>query len=578
MTTLGQEEKQTHWRDTHLAVPAAILALLVLPMIAGAKSKPDMMPPPPREAVAAGVTARLETDNPLSVVRLGQEAKARFTIANSSSAPAKARLELDVESYDGAKTARTADLDVPAKSTIEWALPKETLGSLGHKTVRFLLRVGDEASSQAERMLAYMTPSGRLKDRGPGTLFGLAFGAGPDNSKDESALAADWLGLDVVRLHPSWNAVEPKAGAWSWEKTDEMLRRFESHGIKIQILFSGTPAWAVKNQQAAKEARNRGEKTESYCPDPRAWETFAGQFAARYKGRVSYYEIWNEPDITFWTGTEDEYLDLLRGACRAIRTSDPKAVVMTGGFAGGGQEFKLKAKLVERTLAEARDSFDIIAYHRHGFFKDFTQEIEGKLLPLREKTGCAAKPIYFTETAMDARKGYAHQAETLIKKISYSCSLGAVAYTWFNLHNGSNAPRQMGWTYGLLTRDGEPKPNFVAYNTLTGLLRGKTPSPRLQAPPDVWALPFRAGNEWVVVCWLEDSAASGKLPEQGPPSATLRIHTDAQTAEIVDLMGNTRPLPVSSGAISPPLSSAPIFVRLTGANKGLNAARLVGIE
>ena len=533
---------------------AALAFAAVLGSSATAREPPSDVPLPAREASVAGVTARLEIDNPLRVVRPGEEAKARFVLANSQPAAAKASLEVEIESFDGGKVSRSADLEIPAKGAGEWPIPKDALGALGHKIVRFRLRVGGDASAQAERMFVYLTPTGRPKgDRGPGMLFGLAFGAGPDNFKVESALAADWLGLDVVRLHLPWGVTEPKADQWQWERADEMLRRFEARGLKAEILFSGTADWAVKSGPTLKKARHKGNPG-SIPPDPKAWETFAGQFAGHFRGRVAYYEIWNEPDIGYWSGTDDEYLDLLRGAYRAIKAADPHAAVMTAGFAGGEEGGKRNVVLVQRVLKEARDSFDFIAWHRHGAFKSFSKNLEDFLIPLREKTGNARKRFYFTETAMDAKEGLRGQAEMLVKKISYSASLGAEAHTWFNLHDkGSDSHDQ----FGLLTIDGEPKPDFAAYNTLTAQLRGMTPAPRLVTAPNVWALPFRCGDEWVVVCWRE----ADKAP------AELRLETDARAAQTIDIMGNARPLPLASGGVSIPLSSTPVYAHLSGATR-----------
>ena len=536
---------------------AAIAILASSALGAEAKGKPPMPPLPPREAAIAGIAAHLETADPFHIVRPGEEAKARFTIANSQSAPAKVRLEVEIESWEGDKVSRNADLDVPAGATVFWPLPKDALGALGHKTLRYHVTVGGEVSSDAEQMLVYLTPTGRAAQHGPGTLFGLAFGAGRDNTDENSALVADWLGLDIVRLHLPWSHMEPKPGEFQWDDVDKVIGQYEAHGIQIQALFSGTPAWALKDKEAGAAARERGEKTESRAPDPQAWETFTGQYAARFRGRVAYYEIWNEPDLEFWTGTDDEYLELLRGAYRAIKAADPRAVVMTGGFAGGGQTDRLKPAILERTLTEARDSFDVIAYHRHGFFKDFAKEIQEKLLSLRERTGNAAKPLYFTETAMDSRKGLRHQAETLVKKISFTSSLGAIAHTWFNLHDASTGSLKSGYSYGLLSSDGEPKTSFAAYNTLTGLLRGKTPMARLATAEGVWALPFQGEKETIVVCWREDDKAP----------AELRLQTDARGAETVDIMGNAKPLALSSQSVALTLSSTPVYVRLQGASR-----------
>jgi hypothetical protein len=62
-------------------------------------------------------------------------------------------------------------------------------------------------------------------------------------------------------------------------------------------------------------------------------------------------------------------------------------------------------------------------------------------------------PIVFTETGMDTRYGQRHQAETLMKKMSYASAIGAKGYTWYNLMDraGGEDSHRPGHTYGLLT-------------------------------------------------------------------------------------------------------------------------------
>jgi hypothetical protein len=51
---------------------------------------------------------------------------------------------------------------------------------------------------------------------------------------------------------------------------------------------------------------------------------------SRYKGRIKFYEGWNEPDYRhFWTGTEEELIELQKHAYQIIHRIDPQARVLT---------------------------------------------------------------------------------------------------------------------------------------------------------------------------------------------------------------------------------------------------------
>ncbi len=64
--------------------------------------------------------------------------------------------------------------------------------------------------------------------------------------------------------------------------------------------------------------------------DFRRWEELISETArfllATYGAdelRTWYFEIWNEPNIPFWTGTQDEYFQLYRHAARALKAVHP---------------------------------------------------------------------------------------------------------------------------------------------------------------------------------------------------------------------------------------------------------------
>lgn len=100
--------------------------------------------------------------------------------------------------------------------------------------------------------------------------------------------------------------------------------------------------------------------------DPSVWATkIVPALAAHWKEtgrRVGSYEIWNEPDLpgVFWTGTQEQYLDLYRDASRALRAADPDAYVEGPALCCVGW----KTEFVNRVLADdlPLDGFSFHAY------------------------------------------------------------------------------------------------------------------------------------------------------------------------------------------------------------------------
>jgi hypothetical protein len=110
----------------------------------------------------------------------------------------------------------------------------------------------------------------------------------------------------------------------------------------------------------------RGVKTlltvtgDGAAPDPAQYASYVGQLAARLKGQVAAYEIYNEADGTdFWHGsTPAAYTDLLQRAYTAIKNADPAAKVIFSPTVGNNFEWVDAAY-----KAGAKGYFDAMAVH-----------------------------------------------------------------------------------------------------------------------------------------------------------------------------------------------------------------------
>jgi hypothetical protein len=120
---------------------------------------------------------------------------------------------------------------------------------------------------------------------------------------------------------------EPARSAW--DKYDQIVDLAEKYGMELIVRVSTPPAWS----------RGQGDAVGTFAP-PDNYDDF-GDFvhalASRYKGRIKYYQIWNEPNIYPEWGnyaiSPEDYTRLLKiGATRA-READPGAVIISGALA-----------------------------------------------------------------------------------------------------------------------------------------------------------------------------------------------------------------------------------------------------
>ena len=146
--------------------------------------------------------------------------------------------------------------------------------------------------------------------------------------------------LDLVRLMSfshvkqtfAWRDIEPERGVRDWEQADRILEEIEGRGLQLVIRLGQAPAWArVPGAEIARDAppANLSEFS-AYC----------AAVAQRYKGRISAYQIWNEPNLSREWGDQPpdpaRYVDLLAACSSAIRQVDPAVILISAGLAPTG--------------------------------------------------------------------------------------------------------------------------------------------------------------------------------------------------------------------------------------------------
>ena len=225
-----------------------------------------------------------------------------------------------------------------------------------------------------------------------------------------------------------------------------------------------------------------------------------GSLAARERGKVAAWEIWNEPDEKdFWHGQVGaaQYAPLLdRQRHTAIHEADPSALVLAGASTGNDYPF------VEGLYAAgAGGSFDGVAVHTDTAClvtppDSYYREADGRVgrfsfLGFREvhnvleRNGNGDRPIIMTELGWSATKtrcsrgasagkkaaGVTEAQQAAYLKLAYRC-LSFYPYVraalWFTLTDTSAADTEFS-RYGLQRADGSRRP---AYDALSAVGHG----------------------------------------------------------------------------------------------------------
>ena len=190
-------------------------------------------------------------------------------------------------------------------------------------------------------------------------------------------------GVTDLRVGVPWVYVQPSANTYDWSKMDALVNTAEEMGFSITASITGNTTWS-------------GGVPLAGAPNKEAYANFAGVVADRYKGKISAYEVWNEPNgVIFYAPVSPEsYTDLLKVAHDAIKEADPDAKVVGGvlgavktipGTALAPQEF-----LSRMYAAGAGGYFDALSYHPYHYTTPFSQGAGITDSPLEQYTALRA--------------------------------------------------------------------------------------------------------------------------------------------------------------------------------------------
>jgi hypothetical protein len=198
----------------------------------------------------------------------------------------------------------------------------------------------------------------------------------------------------------------------SWKKYDHIVDLAEEYGIELIVRLDNPPAWS-------RAAGNEGGTLAP--PDDFAdYGDFVYAVVSRYKGRINYYQIWNEPNIYPEWGEAavdpEAYTELLKVGYTRAKEADPDVVILSAGLAPTTEVSErnlMDLVFLQRMYdAGAADYFDILSVQGYGLWNGPTdRRIEadranfGRVMLIRElmvQNGDAHKPIWASEVGWNA--------------------------------------------------------------------------------------------------------------------------------------------------------------------------------
>lgn len=218
-------------------------------------------------------------------------------------------------------------------------------------------------------------------------------------------------GINFIRIgqyenssdYTSWDWVERKRGEYSVvPELDDYVNSLAENGVHIEIqLLYGNPLYTSPS----------GSVPETITPEPgsfhnpdrsiysvfwppktedqiQAFTKYVAWMVNHFRGRVQYYEIWNEPNIEYWNpvASPEEYGKLFKASAPVVHATDPHAKIIFGGLAGADRKFARRAL----DACDCAAQIDVFAYHN---YPDYGHNRNPEAVHSDSDTNPSSKPL-----------------------------------------------------------------------------------------------------------------------------------------------------------------------------------------
>jgi hypothetical protein len=403
---------------------------------------------------------------------------------------------------------------------------------IGHLTLAVKLERSDGRRLARADTTAAIVPA--VDESAPAEASGVGYFVLPFDSElpmaDGIAEEMRRLGIRWARLSYGWwnddRPNRPDTDDPSWLDSSSFERwvdAYRAHGIEVLGVLFGTARWA--SSAPDDETDEAGIARWGVVPpsDLADWQLLVRTMAERLQGRVTNWEVWNEPDITlFWQGTPQDFTQLARVTGDALRTVDPQVRVvlnLVDRVTPYGLGFR------DVLLGSDADVFDVFGYHYGG--ADSVAAARA-IQPILRPNGAP----WNTEAFGAPRR---HISRWLEQR-----TLGMeriFPFIYHTIFDDSAFPQAQRFGVYPVNLDYTPRPDGVAYRTMSDQVGSGVPIDGGPVGLGYSAYTFAtAAGPTVALTDLDDIGKTWS----GPPGIILRLRVPAavRRVEVVDLMGN----------------------------------------
>ena len=355
-------------------------------------------------------------------------------------------------------------------------------------------------------------------------------------------------GTSWVRIDVSWRDIETSDNTYNasvLKALDHVVAAAASRNMSVVPVIMEFPDWANGSKGIWAPPTNDA-----------TFQDFTRYMAARYAGKIMYWELGNEVnEAEFWgvarSASPARYTQFLQKGYAGVKQGSPDALVISAGLAGSDDGY-----LQEMYDAGAKGYFDILGVHaytrgRSPYAQDLntpSSTFDGLAImkTTMENNGDATKKIWVTEAGWQTSNVNYHVTEAQQAQYTYeaferlhdSFPYVETLFTYGLRNNGTDLSVSTD-NYGLMSRTYVAKPAYAAYRHAFDAFGQATPTPTPTPTPTATPTPT-------------PPATDAPVETVTPPATDTPAETATPTATETPAPAPTETIPGVTPAVTTP--------------------------
>ena len=330
------------------------------------------------------------------------------------------------------------------------------------------------------------------------------FGVSPYIIEPEDFPLIDELGAVWLRRTCRWGNLEPVPGQWNFSDWDNFVEYSNNAQKKILAILAFDTPWLYGEEKIPRKITAR---------EMPMFLNYVDTVVNRYKGKIDAYEIWNEPNMMSWYGSDEEFITMTRSVIKTIRSIDPDVKILAGSF------WRVPKRFIRKLIrAGVFDEASGLSFHPYATSPKGVVKLCDSLLKLLEEEGFAGE-VWVTEIGFPTKGWFPTRVSEInfpshiVKTLASLAARDMSVLLWYELFDEKN-PGEYTLTlnsedfFGLAYRNNTVKAGYYAFALCGQKLAGKEYSPDLpkrnNLPERTVSLCFTGrGGENVLIIWNE---------------------------------------------------------------------------